>query len=70
MKQQSKAEEALHRQLRWIDIQIEARIAQQKGLDEQINTLRSIHAYIMREIGELRAARVRASERNKLKPGV
>lgn len=69
MKKQSKVEEALHKQLRWISDQIDERVLQQKSLDNQIDALRSTHNHICREINELRTARARASERNKTNLG-
>lgn len=69
MKKQSKAEEALHKQLKWISDQIDTRVLQQKCLGDQIDALRATHNHIVRDINDLRSARLSASERNKTNSG-
>jgi chaperonin cofactor prefoldin len=65
MKQQSKAEEALKKQLEWINNQIEGLIQQQASIQHKVNTLREVQTHTTRTMSELRSARMRASERNK-----
>ena len=65
MKRQSKAEEALKKQIMYIDHRIDTLTRDWNNIQQQIEAIRKIREQLDREVGRLETERKRASQSRK-----